>query len=282
VHDVGLVERSIASLLGEASEILDTTDLPAMIRRHLEVVLPSDEIYFAPFGPRYFAETAPFYRAYAQRLPAFERDLTRARAVMAREGGFVDVEVYSERERRNLPAFAELVRPERISSMLMAPVHCNGVASGTVTLLRKGRASRFTHDLLLRAIPLLRAVGFVHRAFIPTDARRISRAPSAAPPARPALAALTEAETEVAALVAEGYPNLRIAATLGKSVHTVRRQLESIYRRLRLGNRTELSALVHSLRSRHDERGRLGDAETSDLRSLLGRLPSWLESGICS
>jgi DNA-binding CsgD family transcriptional regulator len=279
---VGSVERTIGSLLGAASEIVDATELPAIVQQHLQVVLPSDEIYFAPFGPRYFAETAPFYRAYAQRLPAFEKDLTRARAVMAREGGFVDVEVYSERERANLPAFAELVRPERISSMLMAPVHCNGAASGTVTLLRKGRTSRFTHDLLLRAIPLLRAVGFVHRAFIPADARRISRAPSAAPPAPRALGELTDAEIEVAALVAEGYPNLRIAATLGKSVHTVRRQLESIYNRLRLGNRTELSALVHRVGSRHDERGWLGDAETSDLRSLLGRLPPWLETGICS
>jgi DNA-binding CsgD family transcriptional regulator len=277
-----LVERAIASLVGDASEIVDAADLAPIVLRHLQVVLPSDEVYFAPFGPRYFAETAPFYRAYAQRLPAFEKDLTRARAVMARVGGFVDVEVYSDRERRNLPAFAELVRPERISSMLMAPVHCNGVASGTLILLRKGLGSRFTHDRLLQAIPLLRAVGFVHRAFIPAGARRISRAPSPPRPGRRALGKLTEAETEVATLVAEGYQSLRIASTLGKSVHTVRRQLESIYRKLGLGNRTELSALVHSLSWRRDERGKPGDAETSDLQSLLGRLPAWLESGICS
>jgi FixJ family two-component response regulator len=45
----------------------------------------------------------------------------------------------------------------------------------------------------------------------------------APPRAAEALRRLTDAEREVAALIAEGFQSLQIAATLGKSVHTVRR-----------------------------------------------------------
>src|SRR5262245_52725653 len=99
------VERAIFSLLGEASELATAAELPEMVSRHVRAVLPSDEVYFATFGPRFFEESPRFYRQYAERLPDFEADLARARAVADRVGAFVDVEVYSRREREILPAF---------------------------------------------------------------------------------------------------------------------------------------------------------------------------------
>jgi DNA-binding CsgD family transcriptional regulator len=279
------VERAIVSLLGEASELGTPAELPEIVRRHLRAVLPSDEIYFAPFGPRFFDESPRFYCEYAERLPDFEADLARGRAVADRIGGFVDVEVYSNRERETLPAFAELVRPARISSMIFAAVHSGGVGSGIVFLLRKGQGRRFSQEQLLAAMPLLHAVGFVHRSFIPPSAERFSRASRRPSRADEALRRLSEAEREVAAVAAEGFQSLQIAATLGKSVHTVRRQLESMYRRLGVGNRTELAALIHRATARRDGgAGRSDDTERvlSDMGVVLARLPKFLKSGLLS
>jgi DNA-binding CsgD family transcriptional regulator len=138
---------------------------------------------------------------------------------------------------------------------------------------------------LVAAVPLLRAVGLVHRAFIPHNANPFSVAPSAPPQAAEALRRLTDAERDVAALVAEGFQSLQIAATLGKSVHTVRCQLESIYAKVGVGNRTELSALIHRAMIRSDGRARrsnITERALSDMRAVLAGFPKFLKTGLLS
>lgn len=54
---------------------------------------------------------------------------------------------------------------------------------------------------------------------------------------------LSPAEWKVLELVAAGKPNKAIARELGKSHTTVHDQLESIYRKLGVGNRTEAAVL---------------------------------------
>ena len=53
--------------------------------------------------------------------------------------------------------------------------------------------------------------------------------------------ALTQREYEVAQLVAAGYPNRRIADRLNISEQTVKNHVQSIYRKLALSNRVELT-----------------------------------------
>ena len=60
---------------------------------------------------------------------------------------------------------------------------------------------------------------------------------------------LSEREREVAALVAEGRTNREIGERLVLSEKTVANHLSRIFRRLDLGSRAELAALVE--RSRH-------------------------------
>jgi DNA-binding CsgD family transcriptional regulator len=62
------------------------------------------------------------------------------------------------------------------------------------------------------------------------------------------LGRLSPREAHVASLAADGYGALQIATRLGTSVHTVRRQLESVYRKCAIGNRAELASLVHTAR----------------------------------
>jgi DNA-binding CsgD family transcriptional regulator len=61
------------------------------------------------------------------------------------------------------------------------------------------------------------------------------------------LAALTQAEREVARLVADGCSNQDIAAKRGSRPQTVANQLAAIYRRLAVSSRSELVARLVAL-----------------------------------
>ena len=50
---------------------------------------------------------------------------------------------------------------------------------------------------------------------------------------------LSDRETEVLALVAEGLPNTRIAERLSVSEHTVKFHLQNVFQKLNVANRTE-------------------------------------------
>lgn len=57
---------------------------------------------------------------------------------------------------------------------------------------------------------------------------------------------LTPAEAAVVALVARGLTNAEIAATLGKSVGTVKGQLAKVYRKLAVRNRIRLMMMFRA------------------------------------
>ena len=63
---------------------------------------------------------------------------------------------------------------------------------------------------------------------------------------RPATGELTAAETELAALTAEGLSNKEIAAALHMSVHTVEGHLTRIYRKLGIRSRAALASRLAS------------------------------------
>ena len=61
------------------------------------------------------------------------------------------------------------------------------------------------------------------------------------------LAALTQAEREVARLVADGCSNQAIAAKRGARLQTVANQLAAVYRKLAVSSRSELVARLVGL-----------------------------------
>lgn len=77
---------------------------------------------------------------------------------------------------------------------------------------------------------------------------------------------LSSAEAEVVRLVAEGRSNQDIAVRRQRSMRTVANQVVSIFRKLRIGSRIELFALLHDARP-HDARPHDG---TSTPRPLVG------------
>ena len=80
----------------------------------------------------------------------------------------------------------------------------------------------------------------------PVIARRVLQE-LAQPPAPPAAEALTDRETEVLGLVAQGLSNKAIAAELHLSERTVRSHVSNILAKLHLSSRTE--AALHALRT---------------------------------
>jgi DNA-binding NarL/FixJ family response regulator len=68
----------------------------------------------------------------------------------------------------------------------------------------------------------------------PIDAERLG----------PALGRLTDAEQDVLARILRGERNAAIAAARGTSVPTVKKQISSLLRRLRVSSRAEVAAII--------------------------------------
>jgi DNA-binding CsgD family transcriptional regulator len=60
------------------------------------------------------------------------------------------------------------------------------------------------------------------------------------------LAQLTEAEREVALIVAEGLSNEEAAQRLGKTIYAVKFLLHRVYRKLHVSNRSRLCLLLRA------------------------------------
>lgn len=73
--------------------------------------------------------------------------------------------------------------------------------------------------------------------------------------------ALSQRESQVARLVASGRSNREIAKQLVLSEQTVKNHIQSIFRKLAVGNRVELT-----IRMQRIKRVRLGTARTAGLR----------------
>jgi DNA-binding CsgD family transcriptional regulator len=69
------------------------------------------------------------------------------------------------------------------------------------------------------------------------------------------LSLLSERETEVLELAAQGLTNAELAARLEITVHTVKFHLASVFRKLGVANRTEAVAVLFRSRTRAATRG---------------------------
>ena len=166
-------------------------------------------------------------RRYGQSPQRYIKELARGREAARRDGGaYLDHEVFTADERRELPFFAEIIAPQGISSQLVAPILFRGRPLASLHLCRHGHSRRYADKelALLRALsPLL---GLAHAAFMD---------------GAPALEPLTPRERDVAQLVARGLSNREIGSLLGSSPNTVRNQLHQIYAKLGVAGRTELA-----------------------------------------
>lgn len=168
-------------------------------------------------------------------------------AARASGGAFIDTEVYSLQERLNLPFFAEIIRPQGITSQLVAHITFQQRKTCIIHLCRHGRSRPFRSRDLERLLPILPAIAVSHAAFDGAAATRAKPpAPSDQPPAevgafRDLFQSLSPREREIARYVAYGYRNRDIALAVGSSPHTVRNHLYQVFAKLGTTGRTELA-----------------------------------------
>ena len=159
--------------------------------------------------------------------------LHRIVARLVSDGVVIDTHVYPARERDRLEPYIETLAPAGITSILCASLGFQSRATALLCLNRHDRSRGFGHRqaaLLRSVVPL---VGLI-------DAAVMSRCSTRAIEAD--LSVLSPREREVALLIHRGLQNKEIAAVLGTSAETVRKQTCAIYHKLGIAGRVELVA----------------------------------------
>jgi DNA-binding CsgD family transcriptional regulator len=167
--------------------------------------------------------------------------LAKGRDAAARFGAYLDSEVYSSVERRELAFFRDILGPQRVTSQIVASVRFRGQQTALLHLCRHDRGKPFSRDdleLIRQVLPLLALGQAAHRAY---DLHP-PEVPSEEP--RDRLESLTPREQEIVRYLCRGLRNREIATVLGSSPNTVRNQLTKVFAKLGVESRTELVALL--------------------------------------
>jgi DNA-binding CsgD family transcriptional regulator len=184
--------------------------------------------------------SAGFMQSFFEHRQRYARSLARLLRVMRAGRPVIDDAVYGMRERERLAVYREIFLPQKATSMLAASARCRGVETATLVFKRHGRSSRFRALDAARLEAMLPAVALADAGFrYAFEARRAAAAAERPPFAR----GLGAREAQVAQLASRGLRNVEIAAMLGTSAETVKRQLCSVFAKVQVSNRTELAML---------------------------------------
>lgn len=234
------LSRAVSELAAEAQTLPDPARFPELLLTRLQPVLGFDSALCMALGPRKpvaHLNKAPYLRLIQKviHMPAlFDADLQRGRtAGLQGDGAYLDEEVFTASERRERPFFAEVIRPQGITSQLVGYLRFRDQPLAALHFCRHGRSRGFRRkelDALRGVLPML---GLAHAALSRT---------SPASPASPRIdEGLSAREQEIVNLVRQGLTNREIGALLGSSPNTVRNQLHRLFAKLGVAGRTELA-----------------------------------------
>jgi DNA-binding CsgD family transcriptional regulator len=149
---------------------------------------------------------------------------------------------------RRLPLYVDYHEPHGINDQLVCVLRCAGQQSSGLVFNRvyRGFSSRDRAIVDLIAPHLSQAVARRRRMSSQIAAvRSLGRHADQVNQGRARLSLLTPREREVAEYLVGGVTDREIGRSLAISPRTVQKHLESIYRKLHVGNRTSLIALIH-------------------------------------
>jgi DNA-binding CsgD family transcriptional regulator len=170
----------------------------------------------------------------------YARSMARMLRVMRAGRPVIADAVYGSRERQRLIVYREIFLPQNATSILATPLRCRGVETATLVFKRHGRSTPFRASDAARLEAMLPAVGLADAGFrYAFEARGAASTPARSP----VVQRLGARETQVAHLASRGLRNAEIAAMLGTSAETVKRQLRSVFAKVQVANRTELAML---------------------------------------
>ncbi len=236
-----------SSFIGELVDVstgaAGEPELTRWILGNLSTYVPFESAIYLPLPHRPAPPIAlnrdrKYLELYKHLLRDYARITTgqeKGQIAAAKTGSYRDSEVFSAKERRELPLFAEIIRPQGISSQLVSHVTFRGERCGIMYLSRHGRTRAFSakdEAALSRLLPAI--------ALSQASLRSHTTQPDNCE-------ALTPREQQIAFYVERGFRNLDIAAILGTSARTVRNQLSKLFDKVNVTNRAEL---VSRLRGR--------------------------------
>jgi DNA-binding CsgD family transcriptional regulator len=239
-------EHFAAQLVERAQSAPDLATLRREILEQLGDLIGFETVYWgeAPGEPIDSAGvTASRHENACRILSHFSADRRRyevphaIQAIYEHDGVMTDAEVFTAAERDRLPLFAEVLRPAGIRTHVACSIDFRGHPLSVVTLSRHGRGAPFSErdKNVLRAVK--GAIGLVEAAF------RWSARPEPAREDRVRAAyRLSAREAQVAVLITRGLQNKEIAALLGTSVDTVRKQTICTYKKVGVASRVQLVA----------------------------------------
>ena len=186
--------------------------------------------------------TAGFAQRFFEHRQRYARSLARLLRALRAGRPVIDDAVYGTRERQRLAVYREIFLPQNATSILAAAARCRGVETATLVFKRHGRSARYRATDAARLGAMLPAVALADAGFrYAFEARAATAAPGRSPPVD--VQGLGAREAQVAQLASRGLHNAEIAALLGTSAETVKRQLRSVFAKVQVSNRTELAML---------------------------------------
>jgi DNA-binding CsgD family transcriptional regulator len=197
---------------------------------------------------QHFPSTAPFETGtyeqmdlhYAERCVAgwdeqYGTDM--APVVRASVVAGPSLDVRSLRDRTRLAIYSDILGPAKIREGIFCTPEIGG-RQVALCILNRSSQPRFSERALERLRSLLPVFTLGDRVL----GKREQQPAEDRPP--PAIAGLSKREREVAELLTLGYTNPEIAMALGSSIHTVRNQIASIFRKAGATTRAELVGLI--------------------------------------
>lgn len=149
---------------------------------------------------------------------------------------------------RRLSLYTDFYRPRGVNDQLLCVVDLDNRQGSVLSFgrARPGFSRRDRAVVDLAAEHLSQAVARRQRlAHLTAAVRSLGRHSDQVEQAGRRLSALTARERQVAEYLVGGITDREIARSLAISPRTVHKHLESVYRKLGLGNRTSLIALIH-------------------------------------
>src|SRR5581483_1579704 len=160
-----LIDSVSGDLVAQANACTGADQFQRVLLEQLARVAPYDSAIYLPRSnverPTVLGKPTRYneiYRRFRVGEAGYFRDLARAQAVAARDGAYLDSEIYSLAERRSLGFFVEILAPQHITSRLVVHVAFRGRVMAAVNLGRHGRSPAFQRgdlELMQRLAPLV-------------------------------------------------------------------------------------------------------------------------------
>lgn len=177
----------------------------------------------------YLDEDTRFTDGYVRHADRYRSGIARWCALSRGDAAFIDTEIYSGTERRQIPIYSEVVTPSGVRSIMGCPLRYHGTVVALILLFRRGLGRPFQAE---------QAQAITHH--LPGIAlAEVTMRQALSPPKPPAL---PTRHAKVLDELLTGHGEKEIAADLGLSPRTVHKYTEQIFRALGVRSRPELMA----------------------------------------